>query len=289
MTELRPTDFARLAAIVRRESAIVLEPGKEYLVESRLGPVVRRAGLASYAELIARIESPGGAELRAAVVDAMTTNETSFFRDGHPWETLREHLLPALVERRATTRRLSFWCAAASSGQEPYSLAMLLHEHFADVLARYDVRILATDLSPTTLERAAAGRFSQLEVNRGLPAPLLAKYFSRAGAEWRIAESLRSMVEFRVGNLIDDRDWARIPSLDLVMMRNVLIYFDAPTRASIVDRVHGRLRPDGYLLLGSAESAVGTHAYERVQFQRTAVFVPADRTPRPQPAAAARV
>lgn len=274
MSELSGADFARLAAIVRSESAIVLEAGKEYLVEARLGPVLRREGLASYADLVAQIEAPGGRALRAAVVDAMTTNETSFFRDAHPWDTLRAHLVPGLVEARQTTRRLTFWCAAASSGQEPYSLAMLLHEEFPDVLARYHVSILATDLSPSTLERAAAGRFSQLEVNRGLPATHLAKYFTRAGAEWRIADALRSMIEFRLGNLIDAADWARIPQVDAVLMRNVLIYFDAPTRAEIVDRVHARLRPDGFLLLGSAETAVGSGAYERVQLQRTSVFVP---------------
>lgn len=273
MSAIQPDEFARLARIVRDESAIVLEPGKEYLVEARLGPILRSEGI-TFGELVRRVSSPSGASLRAAVVDAMTTNETSFFRDGHPWETLREHLLPALIEARRATRRLTFWCAAASSGQEPYSLAMLLHDRFPQVLADYEVEILATDLSASTLARAEAGRFTQLEVNRGLPATHLMRYFSRVGTEWQIADEVRRLVTFRVGNLISSADWARIPQVDAVLMRNVLIYFDAETKGMIVDRVHGRLRPDGFLLLGSAETTVGACPYDRLQFQRTSVFVP---------------
>ena len=273
--DLRPADFTRLARIVRDESAIVLEAGKEYLVEARLGALVRRLGLASFAELVARIEAPSGASLRAEVVDAMTTNETSFFRDTHPWDTLRTNLLPALVEARRSARQLTFWCAAASTGQEPYSLAMLLLEHFPRVVSDYRVRIVATDLSPSTIARAREGRFSQLEVNRGLPAALMARYFSRVGTEWRISDAARGLVEFREGNLIDEGDWARLGPVDAVMMRNVLIYFDNATRAAIVARARTKLRPDGFLMLGSAETAVGTSAFDRVQVGRTTVFVPA--------------
>lgn len=272
--ELSTAEFVRLAEIVRQDSAIGLDSGKEYLVTSRLGPLLRRQGLDSYGELIDRIESPGGRQLRMDVVDAMTTNETSFFRDGHPWETLRTQLLPALFEARRSTRRIDIWCAAASTGQEPYSLAMLLHEHFPDVLETIDVKIVATDLSPSAYARAEAGRFSQLEVNRGLPAMLLAKYFSRAGAEWVISESVRELVEFRTGNLIDPVDWVRMPMFDAVFMRNVLIYFDAATKADIFQRLRSRLRPDGFLLLGSAETNPATNAFERVQLGRTTVFVP---------------
>lgn len=277
MSELTPHDFNRLSRIVRSDAAIVLEPGKEYLVESRLGPVLRRAGLASYSELVARIESPSGADLRTAVIDAMTTNETSFFRDGHPWEALRTQLLPALIEARRTTRRLVIWCAASSTGQEPYSLAMLLLEHFPQVVASYDVKIIGTDLSPSAVARADAGRFSQLEVNRGLPATHLAKYFRRVGSEWKISDAARALVEFRLGNLIDPADWAQIPTVDAVFMRNVLIYFDQSTRGMIADRVHDRLRSDGFLLLGSAETTVGKCPYERIQLARTTVFVPVAR------------
>lgn len=283
--DLSTAEFARLAEIVRHDSAIGLESGKEYLVTSRLGPLLRRQGLGSYDELISRIESPGGRELRMNVVDAMTTNETSFFRDGHPWETLRTQLLPALFEARRSTGRVAIWCAAASTGQEPYSLAMLLREHFADVLATIDVKIVATDLSPSAYARAEAGRFSQLEVNRGLPAMLLAKYFSRAGTEWVISDSIRELVEFRTGNLIDPVDWARMPTFDAVFMRNVLIYFDAATKADIIHRLRGRLRPDGFLMLGSAETSLGTSAFDRVQMGRTTVFVP-DRPDDAEPSAA---
>lgn len=284
--DLSPAEFARLAEIVRGDSAIVLETGKEYLVTSRLGSLIRREGLASFGELIARIDAPGGRRLRLAVIDAMTTNETSFFRDGHPWETLRTQLLPALFEARQSTRRVVIWCAAASTGQEPYSLAMTLREHFADVLAEIDVKIVATDLSPSAYARAEAGRFSQLEVNRGLPAMLLAKYFTRAGTEWRISDSVRELVEFRTGNLIDALDWARMPTFDAVFMRNVLIYFDAATKAEIFERVRGRLRPDGFLMLGSAETNLGTNAFDRVQLGRTTVFVP-NQLVNPEPRASA--
>ena len=277
MSDLTASDFQRLARIVRNDAAIVLEAGKEYLVESRLGPLLRRSGLASYGELVARIESSSGSDLRTAVIDAMTTNETSFFRDSHPWDALRTNLLPALIEARRATQRLVLWCAAASTGQEPYSLAMLLLEHFPQVAATWDVQIIGTDLSPSALARAEAGRFSQLEVNRGLPATHLAKYFSRAGTEWKIADSARALVQFRHGNLIDAADWAWIPTVDAVFMRNVLIYFDQPTRGKIVDRVHARLRPDGFLLLGSAETTVGACPYERIQLSRTTVFVPATK------------
>lgn len=271
---LEPREFDRIRQLLYAESAIVLDPGKEYLVESRLGPLIRRESLGSFGELADLISSPAGQALRTSVIDAMTTNETSFFRDAHPWETLRDHLLPALIEARRDHRRLTVWCAASSSGQEPYSLAMLIHEHFPEVARDWTVKIIGTDLSPTMVARSAAGRFSQLEVNRGLPATMLVRYFSRVGSEWEIGESIRAMVDFRLGNLIEPSSWGLIPLVDAVFMRNVLIYFDDTTRAEIVERVHGRLRSDGFLLLGSAETPAGTRRYERVQFGKTSVFAP---------------
>lgn len=279
---LSPADFDYLRALVRDASAIVLEHGKEYLVETRLAPILRAEGFDDYHHVVAALRRPDAARLRERVVDAMTTNETSFFRDAHPWDALRDEVLPALIDARSGVRRLHIWCAASSSGQEPYSLAMLLHEHFPQVARTWSVRVLGTDLSPTMVARARAGRFTQLEVNRGLPARMLMTYFTRTGADWTIDPAVRSMVEFRRGNLIEAHSWTQLPLLDGALVRNVLIYFDRGTRTQILDRVHGRLRGDGFLMLGSSETAVGTDArYDRQQIGKTVVFRPAtaDRTP----------
>ena len=248
---LQASDFEYIRAFVRDEAAIVLEPGKEYLVESRLGSVVRAAGLGSIAALVQELrrQSPNG--LHRSVVEAMTTNETSFFRDISPFDAMRSVVLPALQSARASERRLRIWCGAASTGQEPYSLAMLLLEHFP-ALASWDVRITATDISREVLDRARAGRYSQLEVNRGLPASMLVKYFERAGPEWIIRDTVKRLVRFEELNLV--RSWTAIPACDVVFLRNVLIYFDIPTKRDILDRARRVLRPDGYLFLGSAET-----------------------------------
>lgn len=276
MSDLTTTEFDFLREIVLHESAIVLEPGKEYLIETRLAPILRREGIPSYGDFIAELRRPQGRRYVDMLVDAMTTNETSFFRDVHPWESLRHEILPPLIEARASVRRLTFWCAAASSGQEPYTLAMLLHEHFPEVAQNWTVRIIGTDLSPSMIAKSSSGRFSQLEVNRGLPAPLMMKYFSRVGTEWEIEPKLRRMCDFRVGNLVDDALWAQVPLVDAVFIRNVLIYFAKQTREDILGRVHGRLRSDGFLMLGSSETAVGADGrYERRQTGKTITFLPA--------------
>lgn len=278
--ELATTEFDYLRRIVFEQSAIVLEPGKEYLIESRLAPVLRTEGLESFEALIDGMRGPDAARLRGLVIDAMTTNETSFFRDTHPWETLRTELLPNLIEARKAVKRLTIWCGATSSGQEPYSLAMLIHEHFPEVAATWAVRISGIDLSPTMVQKSNEGRFSQLEVNRGLPASMLMKYFTRDGKDWQVVKEVLDMVEFGEGNLIDPATWAKVPLVDCIFIRNVLIYFDKATRQGILDRAHDRLRSDGFLMLGSSETAVGLDsAYERVQFGKTVVFRPfaADR------------
>ena len=269
------TQFDYLCQFIRRESAIVLEPGKEYLVESRLGPVARREGLASVGELVQRLQVTRAATLRAQIVDAMTTNETSFFRDSHPWQTLRETLLPQLIAARSSSKRLVVWCAACSSGQEPYSLAMLLRDEFPDVATTWQVQIVATDISDAMLARAREGMFSQLEVNRGLPAAMLARHFRRVGASWQIGDDIRSMVQVRAANLDAPQTWAAVAGVDLVMMRNVLIYFDGPTKAKILEEVRRKMRSDGVLMLGSSETAVGVeHRFTRRQSGKTIYFVP---------------
>jgi chemotaxis protein methyltransferase CheR len=267
---LDPGDFAYISSFVRQSSAIVLEPGKEYLVDSRLAPVLREHGLPSISALVGELKRSSGGVLHTRVVEAMTTNETSFFRDVAPFDGMRTQILPDLIQSRSTERRLRIWCGAASSGQEPYSLAMLILEHFPQ-LAGWDVRIIATDLSREILDRARAGRYSQLEVNRGLPAPMLVKYFERSGTEWSVKAPVRKLVQFEEMNLV--RPWKALPASDVVFMRNVLIYFDVPTKRDILARVRTVLRPDGYLFLGSAETTMNIDAnFARVSLGKSSCY-----------------
>ena len=275
MSALTHTQFDFLCDLVRKESAIVLEPGKEYLVESRLAPLVRREGFGSLGELVSRLSSSSASGLRTQVVDAMTTNETSFYRDVHPWQTLRQHILPALFQERASSKRLSIWCAACSSGQEPYSLAMLLKDDFPDKCATWSITIAATDISETIVQRCREGLFSQLEVNRGLPATGLMRHFQREGAEWRIDAGLRKMLDVRLANLVMPSSMPAMGGIDLVMIRNVLIYFDDATKARILGDIRSRMRSDGYLVLGSSEVTTGGAAgYRREQIDKTILFRP---------------
>lgn len=254
MSGISPETYGYVRDLVYKRAAIVVEPGKEYLVEARLGPVARQAGLPSIDELVRKLRSDERGPLVTQVVEAMTTNETSFFRDVHPFESLRTKILPEIVESRAASRQLRIWCAAASTGQEPYSIAMTIREHFPQ-LDSWNVSIVATDINATVLGRARAGIFRPLEVNRGLPAPLLVKYFEREGADWRIKTSIRQMVSFQEMNLLDPQ-WPIFGGQDVVFIRNVLIYFDVPTKRTILGRIRRLLRPDGYLFLGGAETTV---------------------------------
>ena len=265
-------DFDYIRTYVRSEAAIVLEPGKEYLVECRLAPVARSAGLASIADLVSSLRYKPQNGLHRQVVEAMTTNETSFFRDVAPFEAMRTKVIPDLLRRRAAQRKLRIWCAAASTGQEPYSLAMLLLEHFP-ALAGWDVKIQATDIAREILDKARAGRYSQLEVNRGLPAPMLAKYFERAGTEWQIRESVRRLVQYSETNLV--RPWVGVGNADIVFIRNVLIYFDVPTKREILGRIRTVLAPDGYLFLGSVETTLEIDpSYQRMPIGRATCYRP---------------
>ena len=261
-TALQPEDFNYFRGLLQRRAAIVLEDEKAYLVESRLSLLSHREGFPSLGALATHLRSGGDDRLQRKVVEAMTTNETSFFRDAHPFQSLRQAVLPDLLRRRGAERILSVWCAACSSGQEPYSVAMLLRE-YGPALEGWNVRIIASDLSTEMLERARLGRYTDAEVNRGLPAPLLEKYFRRHGGEWRIRDDLRGMVEFRAINLIDP--WPALPALDVVLLRNVLIYFDLPAKRCTLERVRKVLRPDGCLFLGGSETTLNLHdGYERV-------------------------
>jgi len=252
MAITRP-DFEFIRDLVRVKAGIVLDPGKEYLVESRLVPLSQREGFASLSDLVAGLRSRSANGLHYKVIEAMTTNETTFFRDHKPFELLRTKVLPEVVSRRGAARNISIWCAASSSGQEPYSIAMLLREHFG-FLATWRVDFIASDISREMLARTRQGRYSQLEVNRGLPATYLVKYFHKEGGEWQVCDNLRQMLSLREINLAEP--WPVLPSLDIIFMRNVLIYFDIESKKEILARVRRLLEPDGYLFLGGAETTL---------------------------------
>jgi chemotaxis protein methyltransferase CheR len=263
----KDADFVR--DLVLRTAAIRLDGEKDYFIQMRLAQLAGNAGVASIGELVdgARRKVPG-AETR--IIEALATHETYFFRDLQPFEILRKDVVPRLLEARDKTRKLTIWCAACSSGQEPYSLAMMLREHFPH-LEPGRVRILATDLSDQILAKAREATFTQMEVNRGLPAAFLTKYFIRSGLHWKLRDDIRQMIEFRRLNLIEP--WQIFPQPDIVMLRNVLIYFDLPTKRQILDRVRQQIAADGTLFLGAAETTLNVaEGWERVADQRQTYY-----------------
>jgi len=248
-----PLDYDYLRKLLRERSGLVLSADKQYLVESRLAPLVRKAGLASLGELIAKLKT-NDARLIVDVVEAMTTNESFFYRDKIPFDHFRDVIMPGLMSSRAMQRRIRIWCAAASTGQEPYSLAMSIRE-MKEKLTGWRIEILATDLSTEVLEKAKAGIYSQFEVQRGLPIQMLIKYFTQVGETWQIAPEIRAMVQFRPFNLMND--FASLGMFDVVFCRNVLIYFDQQTKVGVLERAARAVERDGYLVLGAAETVVG--------------------------------
>jgi chemotaxis protein methyltransferase CheR len=248
-----PQDFDYLRRMLKERSGLVLPAEKQYLAESRLLPVARRHGMSSLTELVAKLKAPNSS-LATEVVEAMTTNETFFFRDKIPFEQMRDIVMPELAVARAREKRIRIWCTAAASGQEPYSLAMIV-KNLGAALAGFRVEILATDIAGEVLERAKAGLYSQFEVQRGLPIQLLVKYFTQAGEMWQIAPEIRAMVQFRPINLLND--FKPLGTFDLVFCRNVLIYFDQETKTRVLERIARQMAPDGSLVLGAAETVVG--------------------------------
>jgi chemotaxis protein methyltransferase CheR len=254
--------FEYVSTLIRTDAGLVLEAGKEYLVEARLRPLAQEAGLTSVQDFIQQLRMPTAGRMRRRVIEAMTTNETSFFRDLHPYESLKKVILPRVIENRRNERRINIWSAACSTGQEPYTIAMIIREHFAELI-NWSCRIIATDLSREVLARAQSGRYSQLEVNRGLPVQYLSRYFVRDKLDWEIKKDVRSMVEFVEMNLT--RGWPPLPRVDIIFLRNVLIYFDVAVKRQIFAAMHRQLRPDGYLLLGNCETTLGIHdGFERL-------------------------
>ncbi|GAB3598481.1 chemotaxis protein CheR [Angustibacter peucedani] len=267
---IAPEAFGFVCDLVRRESAIVLAPGKEYLVESRLLPLARAQGDADIDAYVARARRQPTGPIVREIVEALTTNETSWFRDNEPFQGLRGTVLPRLVADRATSRRLRVWSAACSSGQEPYSLAMVLAE--TPALAGWHLEVLGTDLSLEMVERSREGRYNQLEMNRGLPATHLVRWFERDGTAWRVTRELGALTTFRQLNLV--RPFPHLGGrFDVVFLRNVLIYFDLPTKREVLARVREVLAPDGVLFLGATETTMGVDdAWERVAVGRSSVY-----------------
>ena len=251
---MTPPDYDFLRKSLKERSGLVLSADKQYLVESRLLPVARKAGVGNLGELVAVLKAGQHPSLMTEVVEAMTTNESFFFRDKTPFEHFRLTIMPALLAARKNLKTIRIWCAAASTGQEPYSLAMCLKEFERDI-AGWRIELLATDLSTEVLEKARAGLYSQFEVQRGLPILLLIKHFTQAGELWQIAPELRAMVRYRQLNLL--ADFSSVGVFDLIVCRNVLIYFDQDTKIDVLNRLARVTANDGYLVLGAAETVVG--------------------------------
>jgi chemotaxis protein methyltransferase CheR len=245
-------DYAYLRKVVLDESANLIDPTRNVLFDTRLTPIARTAGAESVEGLVALLRVDRTEHLHRAVAEAMTINETSFFRDVRPFEMLRSKAIPELMAQRQTERKLRIWSAACSTGQEAYSVAMLLLEHFPD-LVDWNVKIVGTDISRPVLEYAARGRYRRNEVNRGLPAKMLVKYFDRDGEEWEVSQRVRGLCEFGYANLC--APLPPLPMFDLVLLRNVLLYFPEQDRSCVFADVHGRMNPKGFLLLGNSEQA----------------------------------
>jgi len=279
---MTPQDFDYLRKMLRERSGQVLSAEKQYLAESRLLPVARKHGFAGLGELVGKLKvTTAAAPLTIEVVEAMTTNESFFFRDKIPFEHFRAVIMPALLAARAREKRIRIWCTAAATGQEPYSLAMSL-KGIGSALAGWRVEIVATDLSNEVLAKAKAGIYNQFEVQRGLPIQQLVKFFTQVGEAWQIAEEIRAMVKFRPLNLLND--FSPLGTFDLVFCRNVLIYFDQETKTGVLNRIVRQMPSDGFLILGAAETVIGlTDAFKPMADQR-GIYVPNVAVAKPTPA-----
>jgi len=251
---ISPHEFSTVRRWIKEQAALIINKDKEYLVTTRLEPLARQEGFESISKLIAQLDNLGlDNPLYAKVIDALTTNETSFFRDTHPFEELRKSIIPEIRDHKAK-RELAIWSGACASGQELFSIAMILSMHFPDMLNSWKLQLLGTDLSDSSLQKARQGSFSQFEVNRGLPAQLLVRYFTQEGKYWQLKRDILDMVNFQKFNII--KPWPPgFPTFDIILMRNILIYFDDDTRAEILKQLRRSIKSEGYLFLGTAENA----------------------------------
>jgi chemotaxis protein methyltransferase CheR len=279
-----PQDYDYLRKRLKERSGLVLSADKEYLVESRLLPVARKAGLAGLGELVHALSLGNDEALMTSVVEAMMTNESFFFRDKIPFDHFRSTIMPALVAARRDARALRIWCAAASTGQEPYSLAMCLKEMQRE-LAGWRIELLATDLSNEVLEKARKGLYSQFEVQRGLPIQMLIKHFTQIGELWQVGPDVRAMVKYRQLNLLSE--FGQLGVFDVIFCRNVLIYFDQQTKIDVLNRLARNIASDGYLILGAAETVVGLADSFKVVPDKRGLYAPNASRPRMQVSSAA--
>ncbi len=268
--------FAEISTLLKNETAIVLDAGKEYLVEARLALIAREEGFANLEELIDRVLISHDQKLRKRILWALTTNETSFFRDLAPFDALKTSILPQLIAKRASTKTLTIWSAACSTGQEPYSIALIIRESFPQ-LSSWKVRIIGSDVNSQVVAKARSGEYSALEVNRGLPASYLVKYFEQHGPMFRLKQDVSSLVEFHDLNLI--KTWP-FSGVDVMFLRNVLIYFDLETKQEIFKKVRKCLSPDGYLFLGAAETPHRIdESFHKVAIKTATIYQPVPSKP----------
>jgi chemotaxis protein methyltransferase CheR len=272
-----PPDYEYLRKLLKDRSGLDLSADKQYLIESRLLPLSRKSGLSGISELVQKMKG-GSADITTQVVEAMTTNETFFFRDKVPFDHFRDSIMPEILQARAGRKTLRIWCAAGSTGQEPYSLAMCLKEMGA-ALAGWRIEILATDLSQEVLEKSKAGIYSQFEVQRGLPIQMLVKYFKQVGEFWQLNADIRAMVQHRQLNLL--HDFSQLGVFDVIFCRNVLIYFDQETKINVFNRLVKTNEPDGFLVLGAAETVVGLTDVFKPYPERRGLYRPSGARPIP--------
>jgi len=270
---LKTEDFEFLAKLLKERSGLMLTPDKVYLLESRLTPLARKRGLDTLDALVQKLRLSRDEALCVDVTEAMTTNESFFFRDNTPFDLFKNHVLPAMEKSRGGQKRLRIWCAAASTGQEPYSLAILLRENWMK-WQNWKIEIVGTDICTQVLDKAKAGKYSQFEVQRGLPIQMLIKYFTQEGDTWQLNSDIRNMVTFRSFNLLNN--FIGLGTFDVIYCRNVLIYFDQETKKQVLERMRKALSDDGTLFLGAAETVLGiTDAFRPVRGQR-GMYVPSD-------------
>ncbi|MEO1618845.1 MAG: CheR family methyltransferase [Planctomycetota bacterium] len=272
---LASADIDFLRDLVAHHSGNVIAPRQVYMLEQRLTPVAGTHGLEDVSSLVAELRRSSSKKLSTEVAEAVTVNETSFYRDAHVFDSLANHVIPKLIESRAAEKTIRIWSAACSSGQEPYTIAMVLRDRFPQ-LENWKIKITATDLSEEMLKKSRSGLYSQLEVNRGLPVKQLVRFFDRKGNQWQAKPELRNIIECQRLNLT--QSWSLLGTFDVVFIRNVLIYFDQKTKSDILQRVHRLLRPDGFLFIGSAETMIGLGApYQRETLDATVCYRPTTR------------